>query len=99
MKTAKLLTVLLISIMMALPLFAQEKEAPTQILITNVSVWDGTSDGLKDVDVLVEGNKIKAAYDRNLHVEERTRMMQTWADTCDNWAGISDNVVPIHKTA
>lgn len=47
----------------------------------------------------VEGNKVKAAYDRNLHMAERARMMQTWADTCDNWAGKSDNVVPIHRTA
>ncbi len=26
---------------------AQEKEAPKQVLITNVSVWDGTSDEVK----------------------------------------------------
>jgi imidazolonepropionase-like amidohydrolase len=38
---------------------AQEKEAPTQVLITNVNVWDGTSDAVKKADVLVEGNKIK----------------------------------------
>ena len=38
---------------------AQEK-APTQVLITNVNVWDGTSDGLKNgQSVLVEGNLIK----------------------------------------
>jgi imidazolonepropionase-like amidohydrolase len=38
----------------------QKKEAPTQVLITNVKVWDGTSDTVKKgVDVLVEGNKIK----------------------------------------
>ncbi len=30
----------------------------TRILITNVSVWDGTSDGVVAADVLVEGNKI-----------------------------------------
>jgi imidazolonepropionase-like amidohydrolase len=29
------------------------------ILITNVSVWDGTSDAVKSVDVLIEGNKFK----------------------------------------
>ena len=39
---------------------AAEKEAPRQILITNVDVWDGTSVSVKKgVDVLVEGNKIK----------------------------------------
>ena len=40
-------------------ILAQEKEAPKQVLITNVKVWDGTSDKTVDVDVLVEGNKIK----------------------------------------
>jgi imidazolonepropionase-like amidohydrolase len=29
------------------------------ILITNVSVWDGTSDAIKSADVLIEGNKFK----------------------------------------
>jgi len=39
---------------------AAEKEAPAQILITSVNVWDGTSNSLKkSVDVLVEGNLIK----------------------------------------
>jgi len=39
---------------------AAEKEAPVQVLITNVDVWDGTSDKLMlKTDVLVEGNKIK----------------------------------------
>jgi imidazolonepropionase-like amidohydrolase len=45
----------------AMPLKGPAKEqAPKQVLITNVNVWDGTSDKLKNgVDVLVEGNKIK----------------------------------------
>ena len=39
---------------------AEEKKAPVQVLITNVDVWDGTSDKLMlKTDVLVEGNKIK----------------------------------------
>jgi len=39
---------------------AAAKEAPTQILITNVDVWDGTSSSLKlKTDVLIEGSKIK----------------------------------------
>jgi imidazolonepropionase-like amidohydrolase len=39
--------------------FAQEKQAPNYKLITNVSVWDGTSDGLIKADVLIENNLIK----------------------------------------
>jgi imidazolonepropionase-like amidohydrolase len=38
---------------------AQEKEAPVQVLITNVKVWDGTSDETIDADVLLEANIIK----------------------------------------
>ena len=39
---------------------AKEEEKPVQVLITNVSVWDGTSNSAeKGVDVLVEDNKIK----------------------------------------
>jgi len=40
--------------------FAAEEKAPVQVLITNVDVWDGTSDKLSlKTDVLIEGNKIK----------------------------------------
>jgi imidazolonepropionase-like amidohydrolase len=42
----------------AAPAIAQD-EAPTQILFTNVHVWDGTSDGLQQADVLIHGNLIK----------------------------------------
>ena len=39
---------------------AQEKEAPKQVLFTNVNVWDGTGDNVQNgVDVLVEKNLIK----------------------------------------
>ncbi|MFW2439788.1 MAG: amidohydrolase family protein [Arenicellales bacterium] len=39
---------------------AKEEKKPVQVLITNVSVWDGTSDSVNNgVDVLVEDNKIK----------------------------------------
>ena len=39
---------------------AEEIKAPQQVLITNVDVWDGTSDAvIKGTDVLVEGNLIK----------------------------------------
>ena len=42
-----------------LPAVAQE-DAPAQVLITNVSVWDGTSDAAQPaMDVLIEGNLIK----------------------------------------
>jgi imidazolonepropionase-like amidohydrolase len=41
------------------PALAEEAESPTLILVTNVDVWDGTSDSvMKGTDVLVEGNKI-----------------------------------------
>ena len=39
---------------------AAQSDEPKRILITNVSVWDGTSDTVvAGVDVLVEGDKIK----------------------------------------
>jgi imidazolonepropionase-like amidohydrolase len=39
---------------------AAEQEAPPQVLIKNVHVWDGTSDGVtKQINVLVEGKLIK----------------------------------------
>jgi len=43
------------------PAIAQEDEAPPQILITNVNVWDGTSRGLQnDMNVLITGNLIES---------------------------------------
>jgi imidazolonepropionase-like amidohydrolase len=43
-----------------LTLWAQDKPIRNQILFTNVNVWDGTSDNLKNnMNVLVEGNLIK----------------------------------------
>lgn len=48
----------IISTTVPLSVYAQD-EAPPRVLITNVDVWDGTSDEVKKgVDVLVEGNKI-----------------------------------------
>ena len=42
------------------PAIAQD-EAPTQILFTNVNVFDGSSESLQEgMSVLVEGNLIKA---------------------------------------
>ena len=31
----------------------------------------------------LERNSVKAAYDRSMHLEERTKMMQWWADYLD----------------
>ena len=43
------------------PAIAQEDEAPSRILITNVNVWDGTSDGLQSgMNVLITGNLIES---------------------------------------
>ncbi len=51
-------TTLFVSLL-SIPASAQE-QVPQQILITNVSVWDGTSDSATaGVEVLIEGNKIK----------------------------------------
>jgi imidazolonepropionase-like amidohydrolase len=58
MKTVSyfLMSTMLLAMLIALPIYAQENE--TKILITNVSVWDGTSDEAVKADVLVVGNKI-----------------------------------------
>jgi len=57
---APILALLISNAIFTPAVFGAEVEAPLQILITNVDVWDGTSDKLKiKTDVLVEGNKIK----------------------------------------
>ena len=38
------------------------------------------SDAIERQLAHVEGNKVKAAYDRNKHLKERTRLMQPWAN-------------------
>lgn len=43
----------------ALPLSPTFANEPAQLLITNVSVWDGTADSTIAADVLIEGDKIK----------------------------------------
>ncbi len=56
----KLILGLLTAAALWLPFSATAQDAPQRVLITNVSVWDGTSDAaVAGVDVLVEGNKIK----------------------------------------
>ena len=59
-RTLTVLAGLSLALAIALPMGAEEMEAPSQILITNVDVWDGTSDTVaKGTDVLIEGDKIK----------------------------------------
>jgi len=58
--TAALLGAIVSATIISPTVFAAEDEAPVQILITNVDVWDGTSDKLSlKTDVLIEGDKIK----------------------------------------
>jgi len=39
---------------------AADDELPAQVLIKDVHVWDGLSDGVtKKINVLIEGNKVK----------------------------------------
>ncbi|MCP3994965.1 MAG: amidohydrolase family protein, partial [bacterium] len=53
------LTISLVLILGA-PAIAEDMEAPSQVLIKNVNVWDGTSDGLQNgMNVLIEGNLVK----------------------------------------
>jgi len=46
-----------------------------------------------------ERNKVRAAYNRAQRLEERRRMMQTWADYLDALKAGSGNVVPIRRSA
>ncbi len=53
----------------AAPQAAGEEKQPVQVLITNVSVWDGTSDkAVQGMDVLVQGNLIRQ-IGRDLEVD------------------------------
>lgn len=46
----------------------------------------------------VEGNQVRAAYNRAQYLDERRRMMQAWADFIDSQrVGSTSNVVPIKK--
>ncbi len=52
------LPLLLFAVSLTMPAYAED--ASTRVLITNVNVWDGTSDtSKKGMDVLVEDNLIK----------------------------------------
>ena len=57
--TMLIIMTLLVAVALPQTQAQEKKEPPTQVLITNVNVWDGNSDSTKKVDVLVEGNKIK----------------------------------------
>ncbi len=58
MKFSKLLS--LFTIVLTISVSAQKKEEkPTLVLITNVSVWDGTVETTTKADVLIENNLIK----------------------------------------
>lgn len=58
-KTAFVMMIL-IAIAIATPAMAADSDEKSRVLFTNVNVWDGTSDGLKQgMNVLVEGNLIK----------------------------------------
>ena len=73
MRRFQLLTLLSILIATgASPANAAASNTPTQILIKNVHVWDGTSDGVtKQINVLVENNLIKnlRANDSDVHAD------------------------------
>lgn len=43
---------------------AHAEEAPPQIFVTNVNVWDGTSETTVSADVLIEGNMIRSVAGR-----------------------------------
>jgi imidazolonepropionase-like amidohydrolase len=58
-KTIFKISYLILIVSMSTSLLAQEKDGPAVILITNVKVWDGTSNDVKAVDVLIEGEKFK----------------------------------------
>ena len=53
-------TILFLIALVITSVSAAERMAPTQFLIKNVHVWDGTSNGVtKKISVLIEGNLIK----------------------------------------
>ncbi|MGI9533251.1 hypothetical protein [Lutimonas sp.] len=50
--------ILLMSMAFSASLLAQESDTKKMTLITNVKVWDGVSDKVKEADVLIEGGKV-----------------------------------------
>ena len=58
-KITKLLLATYVVCLVVMTSNAQEKEILKLTLITNVQVWDGTSETAVKADVLIEGNKFK----------------------------------------
>jgi imidazolonepropionase-like amidohydrolase len=56
---------------------AQAADTPSQILFTNVNVWDGRSEELAiGMNVLVEDNMVKAMSPRNIAASRDTRVIE-----------------------
>ncbi len=70
-KSIKSLAVIALSLATVFPVaFAAEEEAPAQVLFNNVNVFNGTDDKLyQDLNVLVEGNLIKAISDTSIEAK------------------------------
>ena len=66
MRYSELVRVLAFSVISTLAMISQAQTS-TQVLFTDVRVFDGVNDGLKSVDVLVEGNLIKSIGERPGH--------------------------------
>ena len=56
-KSNRIVFSLLLAFVFSTSLFAQDSEPKNVTLITNVKVWDGTSDKVKAADVLIEDDK------------------------------------------
>ena len=66
---------------------AQEsvQDAPQVVLFKNVSVWDGISEDLQDVDVLVVKNLIRKALiyqETEPQVSRRTALYESGCESC-----------------
>jgi len=61
-------------VLIATSTMAQDTPPPQSVLFTNVKVFDGTSEELRDVDVLVTGNKISQISEEPLAVIASTNM-------------------------
>ena len=59
MKNIKSILGIIISITLFLPAFAQEEKNVNQVLITNVTVWDGEGKDVIKADVLIVDNLVQ----------------------------------------
>ena len=64
--------------------------------VANECGWD--ADVIERQLAHIEGNEVRAAYHRAQYLEDRTRLMQWWADFIDS-KGRGDNVIPIRPRA